>query len=49
MKIILAILGIIFGIYLSYEYPHIARQIWDMFWHYVDIAIEFVKANLRAV
>ncbi|MGO3785878.1 MAG: hypothetical protein ACTJIB_18190 [Pseudoalteromonas prydzensis] len=46
MKIILIFLGVLLGIYLTYEYPHIARQVWDFSVRWFEIGLAFVTEKM---
>ena len=46
MKLILVGLGVLGGIYLSYEYPAVAKQIWDTAWHYFLIAFNWLESKV---
>ncbi len=46
MKLILIAAGVLGGIYLSFEYPQVAQQVWDVVMHYLSIAFNWLESKL---
>jgi hypothetical protein len=49
MKIILMFIGVLGGIYLSYEYPEIALKIWNFAWDWFVMGFNWIQEKISAL
>lgn len=49
MKLILLGLGVLCGIYLSYEHPEVALKIWNFTWEWFVLGFNWVQEKISTL